>query len=106
MPEQRMKHPDWCDPARCGHLVPPIMAHMPRRHRGATRRVGEKRPLGTVITYLVSGPDQAPLVTVHAASRVGDVWAELSLPQAAQLVEHLAELINDGMHACEPPRGP
>jgi hypothetical protein len=86
-------HPDWCDPARCGHLVPPLMAHMARRHRGTIQRVGDKRASGLVATYLISGVDQVPLVTVHAASRAGAVWAELTLPQTAQLVGHLSDLL-------------
>lgn len=90
----KVTHPGWCDPARCGHLVPPVMAHMARRHRGEMQRVGDKRALGLVVTYLISGVDQVPLVAVHAASRVGNVWAELSLSQAAQFVEHLAALLD------------
>ncbi|MEU8186725.1 hypothetical protein [Micromonospora carbonacea] len=90
----KVTHPGWCDPARCGHLVPPVMAHMARRHRGEVQRVGDKRALGLVVTYLISGVDHVPLVAVHAASRVGNVWAELPVPQAAQLVEHLSALLD------------
>ncbi|XTZ16075.1 hypothetical protein ACQSSU_01295 [Micromonospora echinospora] len=69
------------------------MAHMARRHRGEMQRVGDKRGMGLVVTYLINGVDHVPLVAVHAASRVGNVWAELSLPHAAQLVEHLSALL-------------
>lgn len=90
---ENVAHPDWCDPARCGHLVPPLMAHMARRHRGEMQRVGDKRALGLVVTYLIGGVDQVPLVAVHAASRAGSGWAELSLSQAVELVEHLSTLL-------------
>lgn len=97
-PAGATRHPDWCDPARCGHLVPPVMAHMARRHRGEMQRVGDKRPLGLVVTYLISGVDHVPLVAVHAASRAGNGWAELSVPQAAQLVEYLAALLDQASY--------
>ncbi|WP_229706068.1 hypothetical protein [Micromonospora sonchi] len=92
-------HPDWCVPDRCGHLVPPVMAHMRRRHRGVLLKVGEVRPSGTVLSYLIGSDGQAPSVTVHVACRAGVAWAELSLPQAGQLVEQLRSLL--GQVGCE-----
>ncbi|MEU1397825.1 hypothetical protein ABZ403_17435 [Micromonospora zamorensis] len=83
-------HPDWCTPDRCGYLVPPVMSHMARRHRGPMQRVGESRSGGLVVTYLISAEAVGgPMVCVHATCRAGNAWAELSLPQAAQLVEQL-----------------
>lgn len=87
-------HPDWCTPERCGYLVPPVMAHMARRHRGHMLRVGEKRASGLVVTYLISAETAgAPLVCVHASCRAGNAWAELSLSEAAELVEQLRGLL-------------
>ncbi|WP_433228808.1 hypothetical protein ACQP2H_22820 [Micromonospora sp. CA-248260] len=87
-------HPDWCTPERCGYLVPPVMAHMARRHRGHMLRVGEKRASGLVVTYLISAEAPGgPLVCVHASCRAGNAWAELSLPEAAELVEQLRGLL-------------
>ncbi|MFI9639689.1 hypothetical protein ACIG87_06410 [Micromonospora sp. NPDC051925] len=92
-------HPRWCTPERCGHLVPPVLPHMARRHRGPMHRVGETRASGLVMTYLISAATpMAPLVTVHVAGRAGNAWAELSLPQAAALAEQLRELLT---HAAE-----
>ncbi|WP_431918144.1 hypothetical protein [Micromonospora wenchangensis] len=87
-------HPEWCTPERCGYLVPPVMAHMARRHRGHMLRVGEKRASGLVVTYLISAETPgAPLVCVHASCRAGNAWAELSLSEAAELVEQLCGLL-------------
>ncbi|MBG6100754.1 hypothetical protein IW249_001168 [Micromonospora vinacea] len=83
-------HPDWCAPDRCGYLVPPVMTHMARRHRGPMQRAGDSRAGGLVVTYLISSEALAgPMVGVHVTCRAGNAWAELSLPQAAQLVEQL-----------------
>ncbi|MGW3619198.1 hypothetical protein [Micromonospora arida] len=83
-------HPDWCVPDRCGYLVPPVMTHMARRHRGPVQRVGESRAGGLVVTYLISSEALGgPMVGVHVTCRAGNAWAELSVPQAAQLVEQL-----------------
>ncbi|MGC4863746.1 hypothetical protein [Micromonospora sp. DT41] len=83
-------HPDWCAPDRCGYLVPPVMTHMARRHRGPMQRVGDSRAGGLVVTYLISSEALGvPMVGVHVTCRAGNAWAELSLPQAAQLVEQL-----------------
>ncbi|MEU7950627.1 hypothetical protein AB0B62_05525 [Micromonospora chalcea] len=86
-------HPSWCAPDRCGHLVPPIMTHMARRHRGPLVQVGDSRASGMVVTYLIGADGREPLIAVHATRRVGNAWAELSLTQAAQLVERLRDLL-------------
>ncbi|RZT81198.1 hypothetical protein EV382_4471 [Micromonospora violae] len=86
-------HPDWCAPDRCGYLVPPVMTHMARRHRGPMQRVGENRAGGLVVTYLISDALGSPMVGVHVTCRAGIAWAELPLPQAAQLVEQLHGLL-------------
>ncbi|SCF46198.1 hypothetical protein GA0070564_11324 [Micromonospora mirobrigensis] len=86
-------HPDWCAPDRCGHLVPPVMAHMARRHRGPMYRLGDIRSGGAVVTYLIGADALAPLVAVHATCRAGNAWAELPLSQVAQLVDHLRGLL-------------
>ncbi|MEU8185871.1 hypothetical protein [Micromonospora carbonacea] len=86
-------HPDWCAPDRCGYLVPPVMAHMARRHRGQMHRVGDSRASGFVATYLIAADGLGPMVGVHATCRAGNTWAELTLPQAAELVEHLRGLL-------------
>lgn len=92
-PAEFTSHPDWCAPDRCGHLVPPVMAHMARRHRGPMLRVGDIRSSGAVATYLIGADALEPLVAVHSTCRAGNGWAELSLPQVAQLVEHLRGLL-------------
>ncbi|MET8305168.1 hypothetical protein [Micromonospora sp. NPDC005211] len=92
-PAEVTRHPDWCAPDRCGHLVPPVMAHMARRHRGTIYRVGDIRSSGAVAAYLIGADALAPLVAVHATCRAGNAWAELSLPQVAELVEHLRGLL-------------
>ncbi|MEU4663735.1 hypothetical protein AB0F83_18490 [Micromonospora chalcea] len=92
-PTEVTSHPGWCAPERCGHLVPPLMAHMARRHRGTMFRVGDLRSSGVVVTYLIGADALAPLVAVHSTCRTGNGWAELSLPQAAELVEHLRGLL-------------
>ncbi|MEU7928137.1 hypothetical protein [Micromonospora sp. NPDC049107] len=85
-------HPAWCAPDRCGHLVPPLMAHMPRRHRGAMHRLGDSRQSGQVVTYLVGSDARVPLVAVHMTSRAGIAWVELSPSQAVELAERLCSL--------------
>ncbi|WP_435233167.1 hypothetical protein [Micromonospora aurantiaca (nom. illeg.)] len=92
-PTEITSHPDWCAPDRCGHLVPPLMAHMARRHRGPMCRVGDIRSSGAVVTYLIGAVALEPLVAVHSMCRAGNGWAELSLPQVAQLVGHLRGLL-------------
>ncbi|WP_433344762.1 hypothetical protein [Micromonospora sp. CA-111912] len=92
-PAEVTSHPDWCTPDRCGYLVPPVMAHMARRHRGPMHRVGDKRAGGLVVTYLIGADALGPMVGVHAACRGGNAWAELSLPQATELVEQLGGLL-------------
>ncbi|MEU5948210.1 hypothetical protein ABZ793_21995 [Micromonospora sp. NPDC047465] len=86
-------HPGWCAPDRCGHLVPPLMTHMARRHRGPMYRVGDARASGLIVTYLIGVDAQTPLIAVHATCRAGNAWAELPLPQVAQLVEQLRGLM-------------
>lgn len=92
-PTETTGHPGWCAPDRCGHLVPPLMAHMARRHRGPMFRVGDVRSSGVVVTYLIGADALAPLVAVHSTCRAGKGWAELSLSQVAELVEHLCILL-------------
>ncbi|WP_225319883.1 hypothetical protein [Micromonospora aurantiaca (nom. illeg.)] len=92
-PTEITSHPGWCAPDRCGHLVPPLMAHMARRHRGPMFRIGDVRSSGAVVTYLIGADALAPLVAVHSWCRTGNGWAELSLPQVAELVEHLRDLL-------------
>ncbi|MFF0229131.1 hypothetical protein [Micromonospora sp. NPDC005254] len=87
-------HPDWCAPDRCGYLVPPVMSHMARRHRGPMQRVGESRSGGLVVTYLISAEALGgAMVGVHVTCRGGNAWAELSLPQAVELAEQLSDLV-------------
>ncbi|MEU4639264.1 hypothetical protein [Micromonospora sp. NPDC023814] len=86
-------HPDWCAPDRCGLLVPPLMTHMARRHRGPMHRVGDTRASGLIVTYLIGADAQVPFVAVHATCRAGNAWAELPLPQVAELVETLRGLL-------------
>ncbi|MFF5071455.1 hypothetical protein ACFY2R_09690 [Micromonospora olivasterospora] len=69
------------------------MTHMARRHRGPIYRFGDTRTSGTVVTYLIGADAQAPLIAVHATCRGGNAWAELSMSQAAQLVERLGALL-------------
>ncbi|WP_341717674.1 hypothetical protein QQG74_28185 [Micromonospora sp. FIMYZ51] len=94
-------HPDWCVLDRCGQLVPPVLAHLERRHRGVLLKVGAVRPSGAVVSYLIGADGQTPSVRVHASCRAGTAWAELSLPQAGQLVEQLRSLLAqaDGQEA-------
>ncbi|WP_232290187.1 hypothetical protein [Micromonospora sp. ATCC 39149] len=70
-----------------------MLAHMARRHRGPMRRVGDSRASGFVATYLIGADGFGPMVGVHATCRAGNTWAELTLPQAAELVEHLRGLL-------------
>ncbi|WP_309228043.1 hypothetical protein [Micromonospora sp. CMU55-4] len=46
-----------------------------------------------VFTYLIGADALVPLVAVHATCRTGNGWAELSLPQVAELIEHLRGLL-------------
>ncbi|MEV4660635.1 hypothetical protein AB0J85_01680 [Micromonospora echinofusca] len=92
-PADVTSHPDWCAPDRCGHLVPPLMTHMARRHRGPMHRVGDTRASGLIVTYLIGADATAPMIAVHATCRAGMGWAELPLPQVAQLVEQLRGLL-------------
>ncbi|MEU1885246.1 hypothetical protein ABZ491_07150 [Micromonospora rifamycinica] len=88
-------HPRWCAPEHCGHLVPPVVPHLARRHRGPMLRVGRSRAAGVVATYLISGAvPGAPLVAVHVACRAGNAWAELSLAQATELAGQLGDLLS------------
>ncbi|WP_144081693.1 hypothetical protein [Micromonospora wenchangensis] len=99
-------HPPWCTPERCGFLVPPVMPHMARRHRGPMLRVGESRASGLVVTYLISAEvPGTPLVGVHATCRAGNAWAELSLPQAAELADQLRDLLAQAVDQVDPGRG-
>ncbi|WP_245666171.1 hypothetical protein [Micromonospora sediminicola] len=86
-------HPDWCAPDRCGRLVPPLMTEMTRHHRGAMHRVGNARAGGMVVAYLIGVDVRTPLIAVHASCRAGVGWAELSLTQAAELIERLSGLV-------------
>ncbi|MEU4778504.1 hypothetical protein [Micromonospora sp. NPDC023633] len=98
-PADVTSHPAWCVPDRCGHLVPPLMTHMARRHRGPMCRVGDLRAGGLIVTYLIGADVRAPLIAVHATCRAGNAWAELPLPQVAQLVETLRGLLEQaGSH--------
>jgi hypothetical protein len=98
-PGEVMSHPSWCTPDRCGYLVPPVLAHMARRHRGPLHRVGDKRTNGLVLAYLISADSLGPMVGIHAACRGGNAWAELSLPQVAELVEQLRGLLTQAADA-------
>ncbi|WBB74390.1 hypothetical protein O7602_02185 [Micromonospora sp. WMMD1128] len=69
------------------------MTHMARRHRGPMHKIGDIGSSGLLVTYLVAADASAPLVAVHSTCRAGNAWAELSLPQVAQLVEHLRGLL-------------
>ncbi|MEV2241910.1 hypothetical protein [Micromonospora sp. NPDC049891] len=66
---------------------------MTRRHRGVLLRVGEARSSGLVVSYLIGSDDEPPAVVVHASCRAGSGWAELTLPQAGQLVDQLRLLL-------------
>ncbi|MCZ7418280.1 hypothetical protein O7605_01895 [Verrucosispora sp. WMMA2121] len=99
------RHPAWCAPDRCGHLVPPVLAHMARRHRGVLLRVGEVRSSGLIVSYLIGSDDAPPTVVVHASCRAGAGWAELTLPQAAQLVGQLGALMAQAGEPGEGERG-
>lgn len=98
-PAVEMSHPDWCAPDRCGHLVPPLMTHMARRHRGPLYRFGEARTSGVVVTYLIGADARTPLIAVHATCRAGNAWAELSLTQTAELIERLRSLLDQATGA-------
>lgn len=56
-------------------------------------RVGDVRLSGGVVIYLIGADALAPLVAVHSTRRSGNSWAELSLSQVAELVEHLRGLL-------------
>ncbi|MGC4808427.1 hypothetical protein [Micromonospora sp. DT233] len=87
------RHPDWCASDRCGYLVPPLMPHMARRHRSPMHQVGDKRAGGLIATYLIGSDALGAMVGIHATCRGGNGWAELSLPQAAELVDQLRGLL-------------
>ncbi|MGW0501459.1 hypothetical protein [Micromonospora sp. NPDC003241] len=70
-----------------------MLAHMARRHRSVLLRVGEVRSSGLVVSYLIGSDDEPPSVAVHASCRAGAGWAELTLPQAVQLVGQLGSLL-------------
>ncbi|MEU7977643.1 hypothetical protein AB0B63_03815 [Micromonospora sp. NPDC049081] len=66
-------------------------------------RVGESRASGLVVTYLISAEvPGAPLVGVHATCRAGNAWAELSLPQAAELADQLRDLLTQAADQDDP----
>ncbi|MEV4199428.1 hypothetical protein [Micromonospora globbae] len=92
-PTETAAHPDWCAPDRCGLLVPPLLAHMARRHRGIMLRVGEVRASGLVVSYLIGVDGEPPVIAVHTSSRAGGAWAELRLSQADELVVQLQSLL-------------
>ncbi|MEV6811092.1 hypothetical protein [Micromonospora sp. NPDC051296] len=66
---------------------------MARRHRGVLLRTGEVRSSGLVVSYLIGSDYAWPTVVVHASCRSGVAWAELTLPQAEQLVDQLRSLL-------------
>ncbi|MGC5032196.1 hypothetical protein [Micromonospora sp. DT229] len=82
--------------------MPPVLAHMARRHRGVLLRVGEVRSSGLVVSYLIGSDDEPPSVAVHSSCRAGAGWAELTLPQAVQLVDQLGSLLTQ---AADPGEG-
>ena len=90
----KVPHPAWCVPHRCGHIVPPLMREMLRKHRSEQLQVGNLRAPGCVVSYLVGVDGQAPTVTVHATSRMtARGWAELSLAETVQLIGQLQHLL-------------
>jgi hypothetical protein len=81
---------------RCGYLVPPLLSHMPRRHRGDVLRLGHARDNGLVIVYLAATHGLPPVVGVHAAAPLwGAGTAELRLPDAWRLARHLDGLLTE-----------
>ncbi|MCG5450775.1 hypothetical protein NIE111_002404 [Micromonospora sp. NIE111] len=56
-------------------------------------RVGDSRAGGQIVSYLISADALDPMVGVHLTCRAGNAWAELSVPQAAELVEQLHGLL-------------
>jgi hypothetical protein len=95
-----VEHPAWCVKERCGYLVPPLLSHMPRRHRGAALRLGHARESGLVIAYLAATHGLPPVFGLHAAAPLwGTGTAELRLPDAWRLTRHLDELMTEvGYH--------
>ncbi|MEU5552751.1 hypothetical protein ABZ738_23535 [Micromonospora sp. NPDC047793] len=91
-------HPEWCAPRNCGHLDPPVLPHMERRHQGAPLKVGDTWVSGSVVSYLTGSDGQAPKVMVHVSQRVGTPWAELPLTYVEQLVKHLRSLLAQAGH--------
>ncbi|WP_431900701.1 hypothetical protein [Micromonospora chalcea] len=69
------------------------MTEMTRHHRGPMHRIGDARAGGMVVAYLIGADARTPLIAVRATCRAGTGWAELSLTQAAQLVERLGGLV-------------
>ncbi|PZG00080.1 hypothetical protein C1I93_03840 [Micromonospora endophytica] len=70
---------------------------MPRRHRGASLKVGDAWASGSVVSYLVGSDGQEPRVMLHVSCRIGGPWAELPLPQIRQLVEQLRSLLTQAV---------
>jgi hypothetical protein len=89
-----VEHPAWCVKDRCGYLVPPLLAHMPRRHRSDVLRLGHARDNGLVVAYLAATHGLRPVVCLHAAAPLwGNGTAELRLPDAWYLARHLDGLV-------------
>ncbi|GIJ12353.1 hypothetical protein ACFFMR_22090 [Micromonospora andamanensis] len=85
--------------------MPPVLAHMARRHRGVLLRVGEVRSSGLVVSYLIGSDDESPTVVVHASCRAGAGWAELTLPQTKHLVDQLGSLLTQAAGSGEGEHG-
>gem|GEM_PF-1893597 len=95
--EKKVEHPAWCARERCGHVVPPLFAHMARRHRSRLCQVGTPRVAGgSVVAYLIGGDRLPPVVAVHAAAPwLGAGCAELRLSEVRKLVDALTGLLAD-----------
>ncbi|ROO52485.1 hypothetical protein EDC02_7414 [Micromonospora sp. Llam0] len=94
---EKVEHPAWCARDRCGHVVPPLFAHMARRHRSRLCQVGTPRVAGgSVVAYLIGGDRLPPVVAVHAAAPwLGAGCAELRLSEVRKLVDALTGLLAD-----------
>ncbi|MDG4772701.1 hypothetical protein [Solwaraspora sp. WMMD792] len=90
-----VEHPAWCARERCGHVVPPLFAHMVRRHRSRLWQAGTPGVAGGgVVAYLIGGDRLPPLVAVHAAAPgMGSGCAELRLTEVRKLVDALGVLL-------------
>lgn len=90
-----VEHPAWCARERCGHVVPPLFAHMVRRHRSRLWQAGTPGVAGGgVVAYLIGGDRLPPVVAVHAAApQMGSGCAELRLTEVRKLVDALGELL-------------